>query len=206
MSNKRLFTASLLSGICLVGPTSNAFAASNSTPMAGAGGLWVAFAIAYLTRRRAFGGWLFYYYFQLYGTVAITALLSGAIAENLASSGWEDKPMYSLFLISVLPYYLLKAAEIIIASVLFLRKYRLQKLVNYVRLIILGQIVASGISLFIDYSHFPDNLPLTVFSLSFSIIWFLYFTNSFRVHWVLTHPEWQWNYENFRQKPLKTTR
>lgn len=205
MNNKRLFGASLLSGICLAGPTSDAFAASNSTPIAGSGALWVAFAIAYFTRRQAFGGWLLYYYLQLYGTVAITALLSAVMGLNLASSGWEDKALYSLFLISVLPYYLLKAAEIIIASALFLRKYRLQKLVNYLRLTILGQIVASGISLFIDYSHFPDDLGLTVLILLFSIIWFLYFTNSFRVHWVLTHPEWQWNYERFRKKPLKTT-
>jgi hypothetical protein len=205
MNNKKLFTASLVSGICLAGPLSHAFAASSSTSMAGAGGLWIAFAIAYLTRKRAFGGWLFYYYFQLYGSLAVTVLLMGVMSEDFRSSGWEDKAMYSLFLISVIPHYVLKASESLLASALFLRRCRSQKVLNYLRLIILAQVVVSGVSLFIDYNHFPDNLPITVLSLVFSIIWLLYFTNSFRVHWVLAHPGWEWNYEAFRQKPAKTT-
>jgi len=171
--------------------------------MAGAGGLWIAFAIAYLTRKRAFGRWLFYYYFQLYGSWAVTVLLMGVMGEDFRSSGWEDKAMYTLFLISVIPYYVLKASESLLASALFLRRCRSQKVINYLRLIILGQVVVSGVSLFIDYNHFPDNLPITVLSLAFSIIWLLYFTNSFRVYWVLAHPDWQWSYESFRQKPAK---
>jgi hypothetical protein len=201
--NKKRFPHQLLAAATLVGITPNAVAAASSTPTASVG-LWIAFAIAYLTRKRAVGGWLSYYYFQLYLSIVATALITGIIG-NLSASGWEDKAMYSLFLISVVPYYLLKAAECVIASAILVHRFRSKRSVNFLRYILLAQGAALVLALFIDYNHFPDDLFLTGWSFGFAFIWFLYFTDSRRVDWVLVHPEWQWNYESFRQKTPKNT-
>jgi hypothetical protein len=175
----------------------SAHAASTNFGFAGAP-LFVALGIAYVTRRMSIGGWLFYYYLQLYGTVLITTLLGAMIADNLQPAGWEDKALYALFVLTVVPTLLLKTIETIFATRLLVKSQRNEKNVKVVRYILLTSVVISTGSLVIDFYHFRDNLLLSIFGLVFSFLWCLYFFLSHRVDYVLSHWNGVWNYDSFK--------
>jgi hypothetical protein len=198
MTRNQLATILILT-VALCSTASDASAATGAASGATGAGLWVAFGIAYLTRRRAFGGWLFYYYLQLFLSTALTLLLAPAVVQNLTPSGWGDRALHSLFIFSVVPLYLSKLLEVIAACALLSRRYRLQKYVDYLRYTFLAQAVAGGVALFIEYNHFPENVPMTVMSTALAVIWYLYFDGSCRVDWVLAHSDREWSYEAFRQ-------
>jgi len=146
------------------------------------------------------GGWLFYYYLQLYGTILFTMLLSAVIVDNLQPTGWEDKALYTLFVLSVVPMYLVKALEVIFATRLLVKSQRNEKNVKVVRYILLASVIIGVAGLAIDYYHFRDNLPLSIFALIFSSIWCLYFFSSYRVDYVLSRWTGVWNYDSFKGK------
>jgi len=174
--------------------------AASTNPAAVGVPLFVAIYIAYLTRRRAIGGWLLYYYLQLSGNILITVLLITTIAGNLQPTGWEDKALYTLFVLSVVPALLLKALEAIFATRLLFKSQRNEKNVKIVRYILLTSVIIDAISLAIDYYHFHDNLPLSIMALIFSFIWCLYFFLSYRVEYVLSRWTGIWNYDSFKGK------
>lgn len=176
-----------------------AYAASTNPGVAGAP-LFIALGIAYVTRRMSIGGWLFYYYLQLYGTVLITMLLSAVIVDNLQPTGWEDKTLYTLFVLSVVPTLLVKALETVFATRLLFKSQRNEKNVKVVRYILLASVIIGATSLAIDYYHFRDNLPLSIFALIFSSIWCLYFFLSYRVDYVMSRWTGVWNYDSFKEK------
>jgi len=185
--------------VTLLLTASSALAGDGRPPGAAYGGFWVALAIAYLTRRRKIGGWLFYYYFQAYAGLVILFLVLVLSLQDYQPSGWEDKALYTLFIISTLPSYLLKLLEATVASLLLFKRYRTQQFINYLKYVLITEIVIQGMTLFIDYYHFPDNLVLTVMVGILALVWYLYFNSSFRVYCVLSHPDWRWNYENFKK-------
>ena len=117
-----------------------AYAASTNLSNATAS-IPIALGIAYVTRRMSIGGWLFYYYLQLYGTILFTMLLSAVIVDNLQPTGWEDKALYTLFVLSVVPMYLVKALEVIFATRLLVKSQRNEKNVKVVRYILLASVI-----------------------------------------------------------------
>jgi hypothetical protein len=160
--------------------------------------LGIALAIAYVTRRMSIGGWLFYYYFQLYATLLISLLLGALVVENLNLSGWEDKALYMLFVISTVPIYLMKIVETLFATRLLIKSQRKSKNVKTLRYILSASVVFYAISLTIDHYHFPDNVALDVFGLVFAFIWALYFFVSYRVNYVLSNWSGKWDYKTFK--------
>ena len=105
---------------------------SGSTPVGG--GLIVGLAIAYLARRREIGGWLLYYYMQLYLSVVVSAILFAVSIGSLSPDGWDSSARYVLYLISTLPVWLVLFAEAVLATYLLFRKTE----VNVRRLRIVG--------------------------------------------------------------------
>jgi len=195
LSGKQLGLFGMVTLLLLM--ASPAYAAS-STPATAGAPLFIALAIAYLSRRRSVGGWLFYYYFQLYGSVLIVFLIGAAAIDNFKPASWDDNALYGLFIISVVPVYLVKAAEVIMASKLLMKRLRNTKNVNYLRYTLVAAIIFNLIGVIIDYYHFIDNIAFSTLTLVFSIIWYFYFTDSYRVYYVFNQWEGKWNYEAFR--------
>ena len=54
----------------------NAFAANETQPPAGFGGLLIALLIAFLTRKKAIGGWLFLYYFGAFSGLIVNIVVT----------------------------------------------------------------------------------------------------------------------------------
>ena len=98
-----------------------AYAASMNSSVTYGAPLAIAVGIAYVTRRMSIGGWLFYYYLQLYANVLITVLLSFVVINNMQPTGWGDKTLYTLFVLSIVAMFLVKAIEAIFATRLLVK-------------------------------------------------------------------------------------
>lgn len=180
----------------LAASPSLAFAASSNPGAAGAP-LFLACAIACLTRRRAIGGWLFYFYLQLFlGLLLWPLLFATNIFKNLSPSEWQSSKEYALFLLSTVPLYTTMCIETFFATIVLFR--RDIEHVRFVRYSLLAFVAAALLSLIIDIAQSDENIPLDVLTLSFAVIWCLYFFRSHRVQWVLV--ENRWNHEAFSNR------
>lgn len=156
-------------------------------------GLFVAWAIAYLSRRRAIGGWLLYFYIQLYLSLLLSLLFLPATLGNLRPSEWDSSKLYVLNLISVVPVLLLMLAEVYAATMLLAR--RTEANVKILRRVLIGLSLASGIALGIDVAFFAEapTLFFDIITFVFAVIWLAYFYKAKRV--LLVFVERNWDYE-----------
>lgn len=195
--------------ICLLGTllliiSYEVFAQSSETPrspLAGSG-LLIGFAIAYLTRRRAIGGWLLYFYMQLYLSFILSLFFISQVFSNLNPVLWDDSFLYVMFFFSVVPILIVELLKIITATVLLFKR-NLQN-VKLLRNILIASVIVSGLALIIDILYFTDD-PAIFFdgiTFAFAIIWSLYFSVSRRVKIVFV--EQNWSYEVFSPKRILT--
>jgi hypothetical protein len=177
-----------------------AYAASMNSSVTYGAPLAIALGVAYITRRMSIGGWLFYYYLQLYCNVLITVLLSFVMIDILQPTGWKDKTLCTLFVLSVVPVFLVKAIEAIFATRLLVKSQRNEKNVKVVHYILLASVIICAASVAINYYHFRDNVPFSIYALITSSIWCLYFFLSYRVNYVLSRWTGVWLYDSFKEK------
>lgn len=157
------------------------------------GSLFIAWAIAYLSRRRAIGGWLLYFYIQLYLSFLVSLLFLPTIFTNLRPDEWGTAKLYVLFIISTVPVVLLTAAEVYAATKLLVR--RTESNVKILRKVLLALAAASAIALGIDLAFFEDTVTLyfDVVTLIFAIIWLAYFYKAKRVRLVFIEGKWDYS-------------
>lgn len=171
-----------------------AFAASGDTPrqsFAG-GGLFITLAIVYLSRKRAIGGWLLYFYIQLYLSFAISVVLISNFVSNLDPRQWDNAFLYVMFFLSVVPVLVIEAVEAFVATKLLFR--RNEKNVRVLRKTLSTLVAASAVSLLIDVGFFRDpTLFFDVLTLFFAIIWAYYFVKSSRVKSVFIENKWSYD-------------
>lgn len=169
-------------------------ATANATQNPAAGtGIFIAFAIAlYLSRRRAIGGWLLYFYFQLYIGILISLFFIPQIISNLDPNQWDDSFLYVMSFLSVVPVLVLQLLKVAIAT--FLLFQRNKRNVKYLRNIIFCLVLANTGAVIIDLLYFKDD-PSIFFDaiiLIFAIIWLLYFWKSQRVKMVFVDNNWSY--------------
>ena len=172
--------------------TCDVFAATGDAPThpAAGAGIFVAFAIAYVSRRRSIGGWLLYYYLQLYFSFLISFVFVPQLLSNLSPSNWEDSLLYVMFLLSVVPVMAIQLLEVVVATILLFR--RSEQNLKILRKTLIALVVTSAIAVPIDITYFGDtlNIFLDVITLVFAVIWLLYFSISRRVKMVFISRNW----------------
>jgi hypothetical protein len=94
------------------------------------------------------------------------------------------------------PLYMTMCAEAFFATVLLFR--RNIEHVRFVRYSLISLVATASISLLIDIVQSESNIVLDVLTLSFAVIWCLYFFRSCRVQWVLV--ENRWNHDEFSNR------
>jgi len=159
---------------------------------------WITLAIVYLSRKKAIGGWLLYYYCCLYAGILFTILLSVPFINNINPSDWPDKTLYLLYFASTIPSNVILIIEVILATRLLVKKKRTLSNVNILRYILIAAAVFNLIGVVIDAQYFKDSIILSVWGLITSIIWCMYFYFSKRVLWVLV--ENRWDHDEFTGK------
>lgn len=170
----------------------DALAATSGTrsQSAAGGALFAAFAIVYLSRRRAIGGWLLYFYIQLYLSFALSLFFVPQIFTNLNPKQWDNSFLYVMFFLSVVPVMATEIIQVIAATKLLSR--RNEQNVNFLLKIIVTLVATSAIALVIDNVYFSDgpNLFFDVLTLAFAVIWALYFSKARRVKLVFIERNW----------------
>ena len=182
-----------LAGIALV-ISNEALAASGGSQgqnTAGAG-LFLAWAIAYLTRRRAIGGWLLYFYIQLYLSLLISLLFLPRVIANLNPGAWDSANLYVLSFLSTVPVVLTQGFEAYAATLLLFR--RSERNLRLLRIALLALAVSSGASLGIDIGYFSDEPTLFFDALTFGFacIWCAYFLRAKRIRMVFVERAWDY--------------
>lgn len=185
-------------GVCLMLLSLPAFAAASNTGTAGAP-LFLAFAIAYLTRRMAIGGWLFYFYLQLYVSLPFWLLVFASTElKYLSPAEWNSSELYAFYLLSTIPSNIAMLAETIFATMLLFQRDLAH--VQYLRRTLIGYVIIASITVIVDVAYFNSTSTVTfdVLMLSFATIWCFYFYRSDRVRWVFI--ENKWNHESFTKR------
>lgn len=195
-------TAQLITGIALaLLQTVPVFAASadfHQSPAAGSG-LFIAFAIAYLSRRRAIGGWLLYFYLQLYLSLLISLLFMPQVISNLKPSSWDNALLYVMFFLSVVPVLAIELIEVFAATRLLVR--RSEANLNFLRWTLVALVVASIVSVAIDLVWFKEDTAIVFDFITafFAVIWAAYFRKARRVRAVFIEKNWAYDPESTKR-------
>lgn len=165
-------------------------------------GLFLAWAVAYLSRRRAIGGWVLYFYIQLYISLLFSLLFLPATLGNLRPAEWDSSKLYVLNFVSAVPVLLLLLGEVGAATLLLAR--RSEANVKILRKVLAALVMASAIALGIDITYFDEaaTLYFDVVTLAFAVIWLAYFHKARRVRLVFI--EGKWDYEACAAKRVLT--
>jgi uncharacterized integral membrane protein len=162
---------------------------TTSPPTAGAG-ILIAWWICYSARRREIGEWLLYYYLQLFGGFLFVLILFLASLRNFDPNLWEDKALYSLFLISAVPLDLTHTIEAVVGSLLLIRRYRDGNKLKLLKNILAVSIILAAVSFAIDLGNWPDSAVFDALGMMSALAWFLYFYRSKRAKMVFVDQNW----------------
>lgn len=169
-----------------------AFAASESQrpPVPGAVivGALIMWWICSRRKQQPIGGWLLYYLIQLYFGFVFSLFVTLISIENYRPSVWEGSNLYYFFLLSTVPGLIIEIAQVIVATGLL--RVRDWRWVNYLRMVLVIDLVFVMIAVGIDAIHFQDSIAFDVFSLIWPIIWLPYFSKSKRVERVFKTKDW----------------
>src|SRR6266481_2399535 len=95
------------------------FAASESqrppVPAAAVGAL-IMWWICSRRKQQPIGGWLLYYFIQLYLGFVLVLFMTVIALENYRPAAWEDCTLYYLFLLSTVPGFLIEIAQVVVAT------------------------------------------------------------------------------------------
>jgi len=150
----------------------------------------IAILIVCVSRRKMeIGGWLLYFYIQLYMAVIVSVFTVLVTFDNYAPSTWVARPsLYIPFLLSSAPGVLINIAQLVWAERLRLsRDYRH---VRTVRLILWLDLAAAVLAVVIHTRLFHLTPFFTVIALAWPLIWLPYFHVSRRVDRVFRTKDW----------------
>jgi hypothetical protein len=159
---------------------------SQTTP-ALPGGI-IAWAVCNSRKRSPIGGWLMFYYWQLYSGLIMSAVLFGANLESYIPEYFNSPNRYALFLASAAPGLILLLVEIAVATLLLIARAR--DMLLLLRWVIVANIVAAIVAGIIDAEYFPDNLVFSFLNIGQHLLWLAYFFRSTRVRHVFFLQDW----------------
>lgn len=188
--------------LILLGIAGPALAAANTSTPTAPSGFLIALLVVYATRRRAIGGWLFYFFVQTYFSALLAGVLTAMGASNFEMARWDSAKLYVWYLLSLVPALAAQAWEVIVATQL-LRNRTAQNL-ERMRTATTAVLVTAAVALCIDIAYFDQavTLMMDILGLFFAIVWFAYFRRSLRVKAVFVDHNWVNPHEEAAKKPL----
>lgn len=146
--------------------------------------------VCILRRKNEIGGWLLFYFISVILSMLLWIAITIPSLPLLDPSSWCNKGRYLLFIFTALPNDLLFLAQFAVSMMLLSSRFWDWKSVNYLRIILLAQIIFMIILLPVDLLFFPENTVFDMLGLIAPSIWLAYFTLSKRVISVYKHKDW----------------
>jgi hypothetical protein len=164
---------------------------STKSPPPGLGVGWlIAWAICSTRKKQAIGGWLLYYYYQLYMGLLMTMAFFAISVHNYVPEAYDDPKSYALFLLAVLPDIAAFVLQIITGTLLLNAKTPNLLSMHRRVLIFCTAIGVAEIGLSV-YRDTVDGDFLSIIGTIQLIIWTLYFYRSQRVKQVFVTHDWE---------------
>lgn len=153
------------------------------------GPLWM-YWLCNSQKHKSIGGWLLYFYIQIYvGVALVFAVFLVSSLPLLEGSRWTDQTAFALFTLkSILPIVMI-TAQAIIATVLL--KKREWMMVNLLRGVFVADLLSAMFCVAIDAIYWPSMLVRGTAALLWPIIWLGYFSYSKRVQRVFKTHDWE---------------
>lgn len=150
----------------------------------------IGYIICYLNRRNAIGGFLLFYFWNLYCGILLTLIFFIGNFQSYVPENFPDARQFHLFLLSAVPPLVMSFAEVITATMLL--SVRTSDMLLLLRYVIGVSLFWDLVAVAIDGSHayLQDNLIFGVLSISTDVIWLLYFFLSRRVKHVFKSQDW----------------
>ncbi len=174
---------------------------SQYSPTFAPGGL-VAWFVCNGRKRNPIGGWLLYFYWQLYSSLLIGIVLFATNIQSYVPENFDSSTKYALFLASTVPVLLLFVMECAVATLLL--SARTWDMLKLLRWTLLAGVVAGVLGAGIDATYFPDNLGLSAMSIVSDSLWLGYLFRSQRVRHVFCLHDWDVAVNSIHPLTLKT--
>jgi hypothetical protein len=169
--------------VLLVAATGSATQTTPTLP----GGI-IAWIICNARKRNAIGGWLLFYYWQLYSTVLISAVFFATNIQSYVPENFDSGSRYALLLCAALPGLVLLLAQTIIATISI--GVQTADMLLLLRSILGAQVLAGTAEVVIDVFYFPNSQIFGVLLLVQEFLWLLYLLKSARVRHVFSFQDW----------------
>ena len=154
----------------------------------GGGIIW--WIICARRKHQAIGGWLLFYFWQVFSGAALAAILLVTLGYRSYSPEMFDKPFeYWLYFVSGAPGVLLLFVHA--AAVLILLTVRTWDVLQLLRRIVVAQVAFMWLGIVIDAIKFQSDLPLDLLGTIQTTAWLLYLFRSQRVERVFKHHNWE---------------
>lgn len=163
-------------------------ATSNNQFTPGFPGGIVAWIVCNRRKREPMGGWLLFYYWQLYSGVLLTALFFVMSFQNYVPENFVEPRRYWLLIAGTVPTIILFAVQVAVATMMV--SVRTWEMVRLLRTVMILELIASCLGAVVDAQVFPDNLPADAMVIAPQLIWLCYWFVSRRVRHVFEAHDW----------------
>ena len=176
--------------ICAVAVPITVFAASSGSQYSPtfSPGFLIAWLVCNGRKRNPIGGWLFFFYWQLYSGLLMSSVFFAMNIESYVPENFAGTGQFALFLASAVPGLLLFVLKCAVGTMLL--SARTWDMLKLLRWVMVAELAADLLGTGIDAVYFPDNLALSFLTIVPNLLWLAYIFRSTRVQHVFRSHDW----------------
>lgn len=148
----------------------------------------IAWIICNGCKRNAIGGWLLFYFWQLYSGLLVAVFFFAMNIQSYVPENFDDRNRFVLFILSAVPGLILLLIQTAIATLAL--SFRTPDMLKLLRWILVGQVACSAVGAILDAMYFPDNQVFSIIALVQEALWLAYLLKSNRVRHVFSLQDW----------------
>jgi hypothetical protein len=160
----------------------------------------IAIVVCNIRKRGEFGGWLLFFYWQLYSGAILSVFLfyrdfETYVPENFASHAATHRWLMAAYSSTIV----ILALQVAVATLLIV--VRRWDMLQLLRILLIAQFFAHLGALVMDATYFPNAIPFRVGNLLSLSFWITYFFMSERVRHVFKIHDWETAVETIHPMP-----